>query len=309
MVVDAAWLLRRQGKLGSSLITTDQPCQRCGYNLRGLKIPGVCPECGAPIRGRSTRVAGGLLTLPIAKLRSLSAWFALAASVALASVVTHVALTAYLGLGQPPSDLGSRIGAAALMAFAGVYAIGVWRTSAPLALPPREDLPRLFRGRQVRLLAAGLAWGWAVSAALMIVAGLDPAWQPLALAGTHAAWIAGFAAMGCHAGVGAVLALEANDDDLFRRCGYVLFGAPIFGPLALLGPLAAQAGGVWAFLGYVGYAGWLFLVCVVLVYLRNLGALARLLSWAADNVQTGLQRDERLRAKAAAAAAGAGRRA
>jgi hypothetical protein len=28
----------------------DLPCIRCGYNLRGLKPDGNCPECGAPIR-------------------------------------------------------------------------------------------------------------------------------------------------------------------------------------------------------------------------------------------------------------------
>jgi hypothetical protein len=31
------------------LATQDVPCLRCGYNLRGLKIDGLCPECGAPI--------------------------------------------------------------------------------------------------------------------------------------------------------------------------------------------------------------------------------------------------------------------
>lgn len=32
-----------------STITSDIPCQRCAYNLRGLDAEGTCPECGAPV--------------------------------------------------------------------------------------------------------------------------------------------------------------------------------------------------------------------------------------------------------------------
>jgi len=30
-------------------LTEDLPCVRCGYNLRGLKAEGNCPECGASV--------------------------------------------------------------------------------------------------------------------------------------------------------------------------------------------------------------------------------------------------------------------
>lgn len=33
------------------VLTGDLPCARCRYNLRGLSILGVCPECGTPVRG------------------------------------------------------------------------------------------------------------------------------------------------------------------------------------------------------------------------------------------------------------------
>lgn len=37
-----------------AVIAADTPCVICGYNLRGLKASGLCPECGSPIL-RSTQ--------------------------------------------------------------------------------------------------------------------------------------------------------------------------------------------------------------------------------------------------------------
>jgi len=34
---------------GSGGISSDTPCGWCGYNLRGLKPTGLCPECGKPV--------------------------------------------------------------------------------------------------------------------------------------------------------------------------------------------------------------------------------------------------------------------
>lgn len=42
-------MLRRGGPLASEL-GGDLPCVRCRYNLRGLSIRGVCPECATPIK-------------------------------------------------------------------------------------------------------------------------------------------------------------------------------------------------------------------------------------------------------------------
>lgn len=33
----------------SSVVATDTPCRKCGYNLRGLSTDGRCPECGTPV--------------------------------------------------------------------------------------------------------------------------------------------------------------------------------------------------------------------------------------------------------------------
>lgn len=39
-------------------IVTDRECDHCGYNLKGLSPGGKCPECGKPIRGRSSKTSG-----------------------------------------------------------------------------------------------------------------------------------------------------------------------------------------------------------------------------------------------------------
>lgn len=38
-----------ESPLSDELIDADMPCLRCGYNLRGLKPVGQCPECGSRI--------------------------------------------------------------------------------------------------------------------------------------------------------------------------------------------------------------------------------------------------------------------
>ena len=42
----------------SGTIFVDVACRRCGYNLRGLKPDGLCPECGTPI---GLSISGDLL--------------------------------------------------------------------------------------------------------------------------------------------------------------------------------------------------------------------------------------------------------
>jgi len=34
----------------AEVLQEDRACARCGYNLRGLRSDGMCPECGAPIQ-------------------------------------------------------------------------------------------------------------------------------------------------------------------------------------------------------------------------------------------------------------------
>ena len=44
------YLAKAAGKNGNLTIESDRPCRICGYNLRGLPVDGICPECGTSIR-------------------------------------------------------------------------------------------------------------------------------------------------------------------------------------------------------------------------------------------------------------------
>lgn len=56
-----------------AMITADRSCNRCGYNLKGLRPEGVCPECGAPMQrsSGSDRLNDNLSNAPISYLRTL----------------------------------------------------------------------------------------------------------------------------------------------------------------------------------------------------------------------------------------------
>lgn len=60
------------------LIQEDRPCGECGYNLKGLRFGGTCPECGTPIAlHRRKKRDPDMGDSPIGYLRALSAGFQL----------------------------------------------------------------------------------------------------------------------------------------------------------------------------------------------------------------------------------------
>lgn len=48
--IDWGWLAEAAKRANQgALIEDEQACDACGYSLRGLRVGGVCPECGEPI--------------------------------------------------------------------------------------------------------------------------------------------------------------------------------------------------------------------------------------------------------------------
>lgn len=109
--------LKRQGP---TIIMVDRECIDCGYNLRGLKIGGVCPECGRSIEAKKSapRYSDQLVQAPIGWLEAFSIGALLMFLAALGLVVMTIALLFYSG---PAMIL--IIGFIGLAWFAGVWLV------------------------------------------------------------------------------------------------------------------------------------------------------------------------------------------
>lgn len=139
----------------------DLSCARCGYNLRGLSIRGVCPECATPVRATIlTKVD------PLAQeLRALSMPRVTAGALVVWGVAPVLAALAFWWVrlaGPPTAGVGMlsvpMIGVG-LAALSGVAALGLVRPHAGLGV------------RNVACAAAGvllyvpLVWGlWTLHA-------------------------------------------------------------------------------------------------------------------------------------------------
>ncbi len=87
----------------SGVIGIDHHCRRCGYNLRGLREEGICPECGSPvgfsIRGNFLRFADPIWVDKLAQGLKIILWMLLfKVLVRTASPAIGDSLTAVLGL-------------------------------------------------------------------------------------------------------------------------------------------------------------------------------------------------------------------
>ena len=69
--------------LPGEVISTDRPCMRCKYNLRGLEVGGACPECGTAITSakKSVRFADNLVDAPIGYIKLMAVGLGLQAGI------------------------------------------------------------------------------------------------------------------------------------------------------------------------------------------------------------------------------------
>ncbi len=193
---------RTPGRLDREL-RGDLPCVMCGYNLRGLSIREVCPECSTPIRAtilavvdphaselqpiaRPGLVATGLVLWPGAALgavvlwmlpRVMEVWGAITDGPQGRPDFTMMALplVALSGIGglalvRPHAGLGAwRIGAAALGVLA--YAPLVWAMWHAAIAPGPTSVAGALRGIGSSQEAAGprlIAWALIAAIALLM---------------------------------------------------------------------------------------------------------------------------------------------
>ena len=226
-----------------AIIAEDTPCRRCGYNVRGLRAGGRCPECGTALRvGGRPRGEAEINTAPIEYLHTLrkgSLLMLLGGPVGTAAFVVAFqveqlskgnAFTAPIGL----------VATSGLLA----WAVGAWLVHSPAPSPggtkPRSSWPTVNRllafapvatcGCLFMHVLFGPRLEWLIAALIMLLVSL-----------------AGFLSFCFYA---SFLCLWAGDDDTaeqFRVSGFVaIIGGILFG-LAFSGTLVfmiANGGGV-----------------------------------------------------------------
>jgi hypothetical protein len=121
-------------------VAVDMPCQKCGYNLRGVRQDASCPECGTPVRTtlEGIAVADGRREMAAEALRSYGRSYLLSAPLGLA--------------------LGSCIGApVALVGLVGSFQRLMALRSAEESIPPEagRDTLEFRRARWVAKLELG----------------------------------------------------------------------------------------------------------------------------------------------------------
>jgi len=268
-------------------IDEDRACDNCGYNLRGLKTSGRCPECGTPIRRRrSTATERDFCDLPPSTIRRLTPGFYLA--------TLSVLGIALLAAGGFFWSWPAKLFIAVALGCAFTWFIALWLMTVPIELPGGTN--RGFaRSSRLRLAARWLQLGWFVQAGAVWLdvtsAAPGPALRIIGGAGNLAGVI----------GIILLAYLLANfaewvRDDFAEKCFNFTFGGlAIVTPLMLL-VIPFFKTFLPAFIVLVLIA-WFFWFGSVIAFPLGLWSLSRSLAWAVYHSKQKLARQLRDAAK------------
>jgi hypothetical protein len=124
----------RAGKPLASELGGDLPCVRCRYNLRGLSVRAVCPECGTPVKATVLAVVDPRATelrpmrFPVFTAAGVLAWAF--GALAAAACIWVLRVEAYLPAGTVP-PWGERWLTRLIVAFAALSGAGAIALVAP----------------------------------------------------------------------------------------------------------------------------------------------------------------------------------
>jgi hypothetical protein len=284
---------------GAAFIAADRPCPRCGYNLRGLKAGGRCPECGQPIRSAAkSRFLDTLTDAPIAYLRvlALGAWL-----MALGSLGSALAMFAAAAAGVLSANAAIYAGTVAVWVLCAVaWWVGVYIVTAPR----RGGIANTDAAAEWRILRRvnrGLQGFWVAGA---ILAGASAA-VPSPLDG----FLARAGLLCCVAALAGIvplcvqladLAAWANETGLADQFRVAAWGLTLFGSAALLAvPVGVAVRSVGSTVGFVIFVTNGIAILSVIVFFICLVGLARTCTWAIRNAQHKMGRDLRLAEKVA----------
>ncbi|TVQ31610.1 MAG: hypothetical protein EA376_09070 [Phycisphaeraceae bacterium] len=271
------------------VITEERNCHSCGYDLRGLHIGGVCPECGVEILPprKKVMVRDTLVDAPIPFIAIFHFGFMLLTIGASAIVVAPIAM--WLG----SSEVGLlllRLGSL------------TWLTGLIILCRPRPKPPELGEEPRDSPVWVGVMYAALVTQAIGVIA----LWLPLVLPTFTTGALIGV-------GIGVVglaptvlwlarLAEWVPDADRAHRMRVLITLVVIAGPLTVLGPMSTTILGF--FLGSMS----LFALLAGLGYfLWSLFDLTRSAGWAVSNARLLARRRIELREQVERASAEAER--
>lgn len=322
--------LAAQGLLNTPrTIEQDKPCPKCGYNLKGLTVGGVCPECGRAISVPQKRMLEDtLIDAPRAYLHrfaiSLSvAFLGLAMSVLgiftiVSSAVVKGVFGFYqlggIGMNMIVPSIPDRLFAVVFLVGAAMWAGGLLVATLPRPTPVDAQDSRKREWMRLRVGVGVTQAAWFVAAVLAFLLVYLAPQQPAPGAGpsvSPSAWmgpVAGVALFFTLTGIvgliptAVLLARFADwvpDTDLGWRMRTSAWSIAVFGTLLVLTGvtppgLPSFAGLIpfllWISVGFV----WAFFIIGLLVQFWSIGQLASA-GWAAkENHRIREERDQRM---------------
>ncbi len=210
------------------VVTTDLPCRKCSYNLRGLSIEGRCPECGSAVglsvQGDLLRFADPTWVRTLARGVRLIIW-------GIVVIVLGVILAVVLAAAVPALVMVAIV--APLLGYI-LMLVGTWRMTEPDPSGLGEDQ----YGTSRRLIRITLVLG-VIDALLDVVQELITVPPAVRLALLILAVLFGIAAVvGLFAQLQYLkkLALRIPDAKLAGRAHFLMYGLGIgYGLLAVVG--------------------------------------------------------------------------
>ena len=271
--------------LKGELIEKDRPCKQCDYNLRGLKIGGVCPECGTTII-LDNPFRDSLCDAPRGVILRLSAGFwmtlgALAILIAMPFMIVSLR-----------SSMNMMIYAVETIA-AGLWLLGIWFITTPINTPNGVKF-NFARGSMMRIAARWMQLPWLLLILLEIgVAlttprfGAGPLTQvesmlflPLFVLGLTGFVVLGLLLMN--------LAHWSNDMSAHRMLNWAVWGLPI-------STLAMMLSGVNVVFGLLTCTMTLLWLFSIFCFGRAMLSLGSSVTWAVHHSRQIAERDMRLR--------------
>lgn len=286
---------------GGAVIVDDRACGKCGYNLKGLRTGGKCPECGTSIRKHTPR-GESLVEAPREYLEGLR----LAANV-LGGCVFVLAIIVpglvYLTNASGPGGIATIAGILFIVACGWVWS--VWVVTAPRRLRRATpiNLNKEWAGSRWAargMLACAPATLLLTATAAMMSgkgAGAPLANLILVLIGVGAlGTFFGLAPLAFHM---ARLASWANDEALSMRMRVAAFSLSVAGPVSIACFILAGSARPLSFgIATVGVLLMGMFVTGLGLFILGMFQMASMTRWALANHKELVARDQRLRDRA-----------